>query len=137
MDPSRYRAHDNLGRALEQKGMYVEALAEFEKAVATSNEGSALLASLAAGYGAAGRRNDAQQIVSRLTVETERKYVPAYGVAEVYVALGDKEEAFRWLERAYEERSSALAYIKVEPRLDQLRSDARFRDLLRRMRLEP
>jgi TolB-like protein/DNA-binding winged helix-turn-helix (wHTH) protein len=137
MDPSRYRAHDNLGRALEQKGMYAEALAEFEKAVATSNEGSALLASLAAGYSAAGRRNDAQRIVSRLMATSAREYVPAYGLAEVYAAQRDKEEAFHWLERAYEERSSALAYMKVEPRLDSLRPDARFRDLLRRMRLEP
>jgi len=137
MDPSRYRAHDNLGRALEQKGMYAEALAEFEKAVATSNEGSALLASLAAGYSAAGRRNDAQRIVSRLMATSAREYVPAYGLAEVYAAQGGKDEAFHWLERAYEERSSALAYIKVEPRLDSLRSDARFRDLLHRMQLEP
>ena len=137
MDPSRYRAHDNLGRALEQKGMYAEALAEFEKAVATSNEGSALLASLAAGYSAAGRRNDAQRIVSRLMASYAREYVPAYGLAEVYAAQGGKDEAFHWLERAYEERSSALAYIKVEPRLDSLRSDARFRDLLRRMQLKP
>ena len=76
-------------------------------------------------------------MVSRLKLQARREYVPAYGLAEVYATLGDKEEAFAWLERAYEERSSWLVYIKVEPRLDTLRSDLRFQDLLRRMRLGP
>lgn len=137
MDASRYRAHDTLGRAYEQKGMHAQALVAFEKAVATSQEGSATLASLAAGYGAAGRRNEALRIVNRLKLKSRHEYVPAYGLAEVYATLGDKEGAFAWLERAHEERSSWLVYIKVQPRLDGLRSDSRFQDLLRRMRLGP
>jgi TolB-like protein/DNA-binding winged helix-turn-helix (wHTH) protein/Flp pilus assembly protein TadD len=137
MDPSRYRAHDELGRAYEQKGMHVEAVAEFERGVATSQEGSATLASLGAGYAAAGRRNEALGIVRRLKLESRDEYVPAYGLAEIYAVLGNKEEAFAWLEKAYEERSSALAYLKVEPRLDSLRPDAHFQDLVRRMRLGP
>jgi TolB-like protein/DNA-binding winged helix-turn-helix (wHTH) protein/Flp pilus assembly protein TadD len=137
MDASRYRAHDRLGRAYEQKRQHAQALAEFEKAVATSQEGGAALASLAAGYAAAGKRNDAMRLVGRLKLLAGREYVPAYGLAEVYAALGDKEQAFAWLERAYEERSSELVYLKVEPRLDGLRSDLRFQHLLRRMRLGP
>lgn len=77
------------------------------------------------------------RLVGRLKLLAGREYVPAYGLAEVYAALGDKEQAFAWLERAYEERSSELVYLKVEPRLDGLRSDLRFQHLLRRMRLGP
>ena len=94
-------------------------------------------ASLAAGYAAAGRRNDALRIVNRLKQQSPHQYVPAYGLAEVYATLGDKNEAFVWLEKAFEERSSWLVYIKVEPRLDSLRSDVRFQKLLQRMQLLP
>jgi TolB-like protein len=134
-DPGRYLAEDALGRAYEQKGMHAQAVHAFERAVAVSKEGSAFVASLGAGYAAAGRRDDAIGIVNRLKLESRHSYVPAYGLAEIYAALGDKEKAFVWLERAYEERSSELVYLKVEPRLDGLRSDFRFQDLLRRMRL--
>jgi DNA-binding winged helix-turn-helix (wHTH) protein/TolB-like protein/Tfp pilus assembly protein PilF len=135
MDASRYRAHDNLGRVYEQKGMHAQALVEFEKAVATSQEGTATRASLSAGYAAAGRRNDALRIVKRLMQDARKEYVPTYGLAEIYAALGDKNEAFAWLERAFQERSSAMVYLKVEPRLAGLHSDSRFQDLVRRMRL--
>ena len=137
MDGSRYRAHDELGRAYEQKGMHAQAVAEFEKAVNTSQEGSATLASQGAGYAAAGRRKDALAVVRRLQLESRNEYVPAYGLAEIYAVLGDKEDAFAWLEKAYEERSSELVYLNLEVRLDSLRRDPRFRDLVRRMRLGP
>ena len=135
MDPSRYRAHDNLGRAYEQKRMYPEALAEFERAVATSQQGGALIASQAAGFAAAGRRNDALRIVNSLKQRSGSDYVSAYAIAEIYAVLGDKDQAFAWLEKAYEERSSLLAYIQVEPRLDKLRADPRFQSLLHRLGL--
>jgi TolB-like protein/DNA-binding winged helix-turn-helix (wHTH) protein/Tfp pilus assembly protein PilF len=135
MDGSRYRAHDELGRAYEQKGMHAQAVAEFEKAANTSQEGSATLASLGAGYAAAGRRKDALGVVQRLKSESRNEYVPAYGLAEIYAVLRDKEQAFAWLEKAYQERSSPLVYLNVEPRLDGLRSDLRFQELVRRMRL--
>ena len=135
MDASRYRAHDELGRAYEQKGMHAEAVAEFERAVATSQGGSATLASLGAGYAAAGRRTDALGIVQRLKSASRKEYVPAYGLAEIYAVLGDKEEAFAWLENAYEDRSSELVYLNMEARLDSLRTDPRFQNLVRRMRL--
>jgi tetratricopeptide (TPR) repeat protein len=133
-DANRYRAHDNLGRAYEQKGMYSQALAAFDRAVKTSQEGAATEASRAAGLAAAGRRDEALRIVNRLK-SGSAMYVPAYGLAEVFAVLGDTEEAFEWLEKAYSERSSSLAYIKVEPRLDRLRGDPRFKKLLLLMRL--
>lgn len=135
MDARPYRAYETLGRAYEQKGMHAQALAALDKAVAASKEASVMLASQAAGYAAAGRRNDALRIVNLLKLQSRNEYVPAYGLAEVYAVLGDKNEAFAWLERAYNERSSWLVYMKVEPRLDRLRSDMRFQSLLQRMRL--
>jgi tetratricopeptide (TPR) repeat protein len=135
MDASRYRAHDDLGRAYEQKGMHAQALAEFKQAVSTSDQSSAMLASLAAGYAASMELHDALRIVRRLKMASQNEYVPAYSMAEVHAVLGDKDEAFAWLGKAYKERSSALVYLKVEPRLDGLRSDVRFQDLVRRMRL--
>jgi hypothetical protein len=89
----------------------------------------------AAGYAAAGRRTEALRIAGRLELDSQHQYVPAYSLAEIHAALGQKHEAFAWLEKAYQERSAAMAYLKVEPRLDGLRSDLRFRDLLRRMQL--
>ena len=65
----------------------------------------------------------------------KQRYVPAYSIAAAYAALGDKDEAFMWLERAFEERSLELAFIGVEPEMDVLRADPRFRDLIRRMNL--
>jgi tetratricopeptide (TPR) repeat protein len=135
MDPSRYRIHEGLGRAFEQKGMHTQAVAEFQKAVAASREASAQVASLATGYAAAGNRREAMAIVRRLTRQSGKEYVPAYSIAEIYAALGDKDEAFAWLENAFRERSSALAYLKVEPRIDALRADVRFQSLLQRMQL--
>lgn len=135
MDPSRYRIYDGLGRAYEQKGMHTQAVAEFQKAVAASHEASTQVASLATGYAAAGNRREAMAIVRRLKRQSGKEYVPAYSIAEIYATLGDKDEAFAWLENAFRERSSALAYLKTESRMDVLRSDARFENLLQRMRL--
>ena len=73
--------------------------------------------------------------MSRLKRQLGDEYVSAYSMAEIYVALGEKDEAFAWLEKAFQERSSALAYLKMEPRMDPLRSDARFESLLQRMQL--
>jgi hypothetical protein len=68
---------------------------------------------------------------------SQRRFISPYGIAVIYVGLGDKEQAFAWLNRAYDERDNWLNYLKVEPRLDPLRSDARFTDLLRRVGLTP
>ncbi len=68
---------------------------------------------------------------------SKQEYVSAYDIAVIYLGLGEKDQAFAWLERAYEERCPTLEFLKVEPSLDPLRSDPRFADLLRRMNLQP
>lgn len=86
-------------------------------------------------YASAGREVEAKEILDKLMKRYEKQYVPSCWIALIYVGLGDKEQAFSWLERAYQERSSWLVWAKVEPRFDTLRSDQRFISLLSRMQL--
>jgi tetratricopeptide (TPR) repeat protein len=94
-----------------------------------------MVALLGHAYAAAGRRSDAQAILDELSALSAKRYVPAYSIAAIHVALGDNESAFAWLERAFEQRDSWMDYLGLDPRLDGLRADARFGDLLRRMHL--
>jgi eukaryotic-like serine/threonine-protein kinase len=88
-------------------------------------------------YAAANRRNEAEAILRQLVAQSKQRYVPPYPIAAIYAALGEKDEAFAWLEKAYEGRDSWMDYLKLDPRFDNLRSDVRFGDLLRGMNLAP
>jgi len=94
-----------------------------------------MTALLGHGYAAANRQGEAQAILQQLITLSKQKYVPAYPIAVIYAALGQKEEAFSWLEKAYDTRDSWMDYLGQDPRLDGLRSDPRFANLLRRMNL--
>jgi len=82
-----------------------------------------------------GERSEALRVAEELRAASKQRFVPAVCFAVVYVGLGEKDQAFTWLEKAYEERSSSLAYLKVDSIWDSLHSDPRFADLLRRMGL--
>ena len=86
-------------------------------------------------YAVAGRPSEARKILDDLHRLAEERYVLPYGFALIHVGLGEHDVALAWLEQAYEERNSWMPFIQVEPRLDPLRSDPRFQDLLRRMNL--
>jgi hypothetical protein len=83
------------------------------------------------------RRVEAQRALDGLKETSKHRYISPYSIAVIYLGLGDKEQAFAWLNRAYQERDNWLIYLKVEPRLDPLRLDARFTELLRLVRLSP
>jgi serine/threonine protein kinase/tetratricopeptide (TPR) repeat protein len=134
LDPNFFVAHTSLGGALVQKSMNEEGIAELEKAVAIF-PGNFSLAYLGSGYAVAGRRPEAQKVLDRLNEIAKEKYVPAFHRAIVYAGLGEKDKAFEWLEKGYEERF--IVSMKVDPVYDPLRSDPRFADLLRRMNLQP
>ena len=126
-----------LGAAYEQKGMFEEAIAAFQKALSI-NQGPAkilAIAGLAHIYAASGRETEARQILAEFQKLSEHSYVQATDLALVHAGLGDKDKAFAWLDKAYEERSFGLINLKVEPRFDSLHSDPRFADLLRRIGL--
>lgn len=135
MDPKFAQARLWLGRPFLQKGMYDEALAELRKAVDLTGGSTISLAVLGHACASAGRKAEAKEILDRLIERSGKLYVPSYWVALIYVGLGDKDQAFSWLERAFQERSTWLVWAKVEPRFDVLRSDPRFTSLLKRMRL--
>lgn len=137
LEPSYAFAHANLGMALVQKQMYKEGIAECEKELAISPTNPFASADLGHAYAVAGRRADAQKVLDQLLALSKQRYVPATSAAVIYVGMGDKDKAFEWLEKAYNERSlgSTFANIKVNPQFDPIRTDPRFSDLLRRMNL--
>jgi serine/threonine protein kinase/tetratricopeptide (TPR) repeat protein len=140
MDPNFAFVHMQLGQAYVQKSMYKEGIAEFEKELVVSPRHPYALSGLGYAYAVAGRSAEARKVLDQLNAISEQKYVPAMSRVGVYVGLGDKEKAFEWLGKAYEDRTigSSFAMIKMDPIYDPLlRSDPRFADLLRRMNLQP
>jgi len=124
-----------LGLAYQHKGLYQEALAEFQKAYALSSGESGAVMLLGRAYALAGQTAEARQSLASLQETSTRKYVPALYRAFICAGLNDKDEAFRWFEKAYEDRSNSLIYLAVEPSFDKLRSDPRFQHLLQKVGL--
>lgn len=120
---------------LEAEGRPAEAVAACEKAKSLADT-SWTAAALGRALALAGKREEAKQALEQLKQRSEREFVPGYDVATIYAALGQKDEAFAELEKAYNQRAEWLGYLKVDPQLDTLRSDPRFRDLLRRLALD-
>ena len=123
-----------LANAYEGKEMHEQAILERKWAVENSDGAPTFVAELVASYAAAGR-NEALRGLEQLNELSKHHYVAAYWLALIHACLKDKEQAFLWLQKAYEERSARFALIKVDPRLDFLRSDPRFDNLVRRMNL--
>jgi TolB-like protein/Flp pilus assembly protein TadD len=127
MDPRFYYAHWNLGVALELKGELREALAEYKKA-AELDDDPIVLGLIAHAYAKLGERDQAVKLLAQLQQVAAHRYVPFSTFAGVYMALGEKDKAIDYLERAY--RDHALSGIKVDPMLDPLRGDPRFEALV-------
>jgi serine/threonine protein kinase/TolB-like protein/Tfp pilus assembly protein PilF len=132
LDPSYWPNVALLACALGQKGRLAEAREGFQKAVALE-QNPWTVGQLARAYALSGNPGDARKGLSTLEEQWRRGHIGAYNIATVYAGLGEKDQAFAWLERAYEDRTYWMAGLKVDPQLDTLRSDPRFRDLLRRM----
>jgi tetratricopeptide (TPR) repeat protein len=115
--------------------MYKEAVLELEKAKPENSPFQ--LGALRHAYAEAGRRAGALKVLDEMKERAKKGYFPPFQVALVYARLGEKDQAFKLLEQAYEERFPWLIHLKVDSRLDPLRSDPRFQGLLRRMGLPP
>jgi TolB-like protein/DNA-binding winged helix-turn-helix (wHTH) protein/Tfp pilus assembly protein PilF len=135
MDPNHYQAYWVLGHTYAANKQFAEAVAAAEKAVELSERAPGALGILGLAYGLAGRETDATKILVELLELSRTRYVTPAAFVNVYVGLGDKEQTFVWLEKAYEERSNFIAYLKVFPILDPVRSDRRFTDLVGRVGL--
>src|SRR5882724_8705338 len=136
LDPNFFPARRYLGLAYEQKGLYQKAIAEFQKGVQLSGS-PLMLALLGHAYAAAGKSVEARQVLGELRDLQNRRYVSPYTVAAIYTGLGEKDQAFKWLEKAFEERDVWLMNLKVDPVFSRLRTDKRFGDLLTRAGLRP
>ena len=129
MDGAFYYARYSLGLALELKGAIPEAIAEYQKAIAIS-EDPVPLGMLGRLYAAQGRKDDAQKILQQLRQRREQHYTAAYSLALVYLGMGDHNEALNWLEQGYQERDGFnIGPIRVDPLLTPLRGDPRFEAL--------
>ena len=135
-DPKFARSYEDLGRSYSEKGLWPEAISAFKKAVACSAHHSGYIASLAHACAMAGRRKEALNLLKQLGRLARKRYVSPFAFALVYAGTGNTDQAFDWLDQAYHERSGALPFVKINPRLATLRSDRRFHHLLQRLGLE-
>jgi TolB-like protein/DNA-binding winged helix-turn-helix (wHTH) protein/Tfp pilus assembly protein PilF len=135
LDLAPNAAHSVMGLAYEQMGDLNPAIAEFQKQVNGSKRNFTSLANLAHAYAVAGDKPQALKLLSELHELSKRRSVDPYEIAVVYVGLGDKDRAFEWLDKCYDERPNNLPEIKADPRMNLLRHDSRYQELLLRMGL--
>ncbi len=136
LDPYHPEGHWFLALPQEQKHELREAIAELEKAVSFSKGGAPYRALLANAYALAGERAKALSVLDKLRTQSEQSYVSPLDFAVVYTGLGDRDSAFHWLEKAYQERTMRIQELP-QPIFDSLRSDPRYHDLMRRIGLSP
>lgn len=115
--------------------MYAEAIAALMTARANSGGRPGIIAALGHAYAVAGKKSEAVAILDELQALSRKRYVSPASIAVIYAGLGDADHAFKWLEKAYQERSAYMLRLKTYARLDKIRSDPRFRELIRRVGL--
>jgi TolB-like protein/Flp pilus assembly protein TadD len=128
-DPNQLLALLVMGWTYEQKGMYQEAISALGKSFPSTPRSASVAHALAR----SGRRQAAEDILAQLLADGQKKYVSAYDIGVVYTGLGETDRALEWLRKAYEQHAGFMVYVFLDPRLQPLRGDARFEDLLHRM----
>jgi serine/threonine-protein kinase len=123
-----------LGRVFGLLGNYPEALAMFEKGRELAGDMSNILAATGEILARSGDHDRARRLLGQLTARAEKEFIPATGFAIIHLGLGEREEALQCLEKAYDQHALPLASLNVHPIYDDLRGDAHFTDLLRRLR---
>jgi len=134
--PNYSLAHLFLGLSYEQKKDFSLAIPEMKKAIELSGD-KVFPAYVAHAYALSGKTREARRILEELKQPSGKSYVDPWAIALVYTGLGQRDSAMEWLEKAYRNRDHDMAFCKVWPHFDPLRSDPRFQDLLRRMNLPP
>jgi TolB-like protein/Tfp pilus assembly protein PilF len=136
LNPDAWPGHYFLAVGYDGLGQELDAVSEYQKAVELSHGDADTIAGLAHAYITMGKRAKAEEILHDFLRQSKKNYVSPYMIATIYAGLGDKEKAFDFLEKAYQERSPDIPYfLKTDLRLDTLRSDPRFQDLVRRVGL--
>lgn len=134
IEPRLPAAHFVLAESYHHKRIYDKAIDEYKRAISLGS-GPRALGALGGAYAESGDKSSARRLLEQLLESSKQRYIPATAIADVYVGLGDKDRAFKWLERGYEERSPWMYSLKLRPGLESLRSDPRFTSLLQRMNL--
>ena len=135
LNPNFWSVHWGFGHYYRQKAMYDEAIAAFQKAIDATGGYSLPLRDLGYTYAISGKSTEAREVLDRLEALARDGYVSPYNMATIHVGLGETDEAFAWLDRAFEERARSLVWLKVAKEYDGLRSDPRFNAFLRRIGL--
>jgi TolB-like protein/Tfp pilus assembly protein PilF len=135
LEPSFGFAHSMLGWVYGEKSMYAEAIAEFQSALRIDKGNWQAIGGLGRAYAKSGKRTEARKMADDLAERCKLGHVPALAVAMVYIGLDDKDRAFDWLGKALEQRGLLMTFLRIDPLYDPLRSDPRFNDLLRVMKL--
>jgi DNA-binding winged helix-turn-helix (wHTH) protein/TolB-like protein/Flp pilus assembly protein TadD len=126
IDPTFPRTHFRLGDVYEKRGLYDQAIAELKQAVKLSGGDVYYEAALGHAYAASGRSALAHQVIRTLEEQSKHQYVPGFAIALVYAGLNENDTAFQWLDKASNDHSTSMAYLKVDPALSGLRLDTRF-----------
>ena len=135
LDPRFDGAHTDLARSLEALGQFEEAQREYEEGRRLAGGVAGPSFGLAHLEASRGNTEEARRMLAELIAARSQRVVSAWGIAALHAGLGDVDEAFRWLETAFEERATGLTFLRVHPRLDPIRSDPRYRTMVRRMGL--
>jgi len=133
LDPNFVYTSWVISQSYAQTGRHQESVAELTRARTIDANWSYLVSELGYAYAVGGERSEAQRIVRQLEERAAREYIDAMLIAYIYAGLGQKDQAFVWLEKGYQERSGVMPWLKGEPKWDPLHEDARFADLLRRI----
>ena len=136
LDKDSINTHVLLGLCYENKGMYKEAIAEYQTLRKLIKDEPWSVAALGHAYAISGKRSEALKIIEQLKEQSKKKYISPFHVGAIYNGLGDKDHAFEWFEKAYNDGSCLMVYLKIEPEFDGLRTDPRYLDLMRRIGLE-
>ena len=136
MDPNYFDPYAWLGMAYAKKGMHEQAIKKLQKGTTFIGISPIMIAALGYAYASAGKRSEAQKRLDQLKDLSRKEHVDPYFLAWIYAGLDERERAFEWLNKAYEERSMYMTLLKVDPLFDNLRSDAKFTELLKKMGLE-
>lgn len=134
MNPNFSPALSYIGRPYAMKGMYEEAIAAFQK---YRKIGSLYAVGwLGYAYAMSGERDKSENLIHELERMSKKRYVPPLAIARIYVGLAENDKAFEWFEKVYEERDPTIFLFKVYPDLDSIRSDPRYKTMLKKMGLE-